>query len=398
MVKTTPRPPPPGIAPKLLAAQVIGTASWAIDIQEPSSIAPGEPASRSTGQGGSPSAIVRDAESIEAKWSLDPLSSNYFALLLAAHHLTVATFVPTDVDARIRHHAWVDADADRLARQIELVDAAASWDARAVSARTLADPRAPEGPPISGHDGEWLAVWAGAMGRALVLDDATSRDRTSAAIDASLARQASLYCALEASPDRMADLLRASTILAHNAGDLSRVVEQWPKRPSIEPHRTRLMKLGHERGDRFGGAFVRAGALNKALTAIENHRFLALRAPRGLRRARSLLLPIGPFLDEWGQTIARTPLLEDDDRAEVVTALLETHVRGPDQQGCLRALAAIHQHAPGGLDRLVPDLPARLRKVVRAGAVRDAMKTSKTAFEQRYFAKARVERALPPPC
>jgi hypothetical protein len=153
------------------------------------------------------------------------------------------------------------------------------------------------------------------------------------------------------------------------------------------------MKLGHERADRFGGAFMRAGTLNKALTAIENHRFLALRAPRGLRRARSLLLPIGPFFDDWGETIARSTLLEHEDRAEVVTALLETHLRGEDQQGPLRGLAAIHHHVPGGLDRLAPDLPARMRKIVRAGAVRDAIKTSKAVFEGRYLARAKVEQA-----
>ena len=138
-------------------------------------------------------------------------------------------------------------------------------------------------------------------------------------------------------------------MLAHNAGDLSRVVEQWPRHPAVEPHRARLMKLGHERGERFGGAFLRAGTINKALTAIENHRFLALRAPRGLRRARALLLPIGPFFDDWGEAVARSTLLEHEDRAAIVEALLETHLRGDDQQGCLRALAAIHEHAEAAL-------------------------------------------------
>jgi hypothetical protein len=149
------------------------------------------------------------------------------------------------------------------------------------------------------------------------------------------------------------------------------------------------MKLGHERGDRFGGAFLRAGILNKALTAIENHRFLALRAARGLRRARALLLPIGPFFDDWGYAVARSPFLEQADRAEIVEGLLLTHLRGEDQHGCLRALAGIHEHLPGGLDRLAPDLPARMRKLVTAGVVREAIKTPKATFEARYVARAR---------
>ena len=366
------RPPPPGIAPSVLATQIGATAPWAVDGDAP--------------------AIVRSAGSIEAAWRQDPLALEYFGLLLAAHYLTVATFVPTDVDVRIRHHAWASAEPDRLARQLDVLEAAASWDARLVSARTVADPRAssPDAHAISGHDGEWLTVWAGALGRAMVIEDQVSSARCLAAIEASLEQQASVYRALEDMPDRLADLIRAGTVLAHNAGDLSRVVEQWPRRPAVEPVRARLMKLGHERGERFGGAFLRAGTINKALTAIETHRFLALRAPRGLRRARALLLPIGPFFDDWGETVARSPLLEPEDRAEIVAALLETHLRGEDQQGCLRALAAIHEHAPGGLDRVAPDLPARMRKLVSAGAVREAMKTSKEVFERRYLARAKA--------
>lgn len=363
--------PPPGIAPSVLASQVAATAPWIVDADL------------------APSALVRDAAAIEARWKLDPLTNEYFALLLAAHFLTVGTFVPTDVDVRIRHHAWTEADAERVARQLDRVDAAATWDARLVSARTVADPRDPERATISGHDGEWLSVWSGALGRALMLEDAVAIERCTTAIDASLDRQAKVYSALEKRPDQLIELLRAGTVLAHNAGDLSRVVEQWPKRPHIEPHRTRFMKLGHDRGERYGGAFLRAGTINKALTAIENHRFLALRAPRGLRRARALLLPIGPFFDDWGEVVARSPLLEPSDRAEVTEALLETHLRGEDQQGCLRALASMHQYSPGGLDRIAPDLPARMRKLVSAGVVRDAVKVSKQAFEARYLVKAK---------
>src|SRR4051794_14305273 len=33
---------------------------------------------------------------------------DYFALCLACHHATVATFVPTDVDSKIRGHLWQD--------------------------------------------------------------------------------------------------------------------------------------------------------------------------------------------------------------------------------------------------------------------------------------------------
>ena len=72
-------------------------------------------------------------------------------LRLAAHYATVATFVPTDVDAQIRHHQWLGiADGERLEAACALVTEAARRDA------TLVSERVTEG--VSGHDGEWLAV------------------------------------------------------------------------------------------------------------------------------------------------------------------------------------------------------------------------------------------------
>jgi hypothetical protein len=62
-----------------------------------------------------------------------------FRLRLAAHHATVATFVPTDVDAHIRHHAWAAlAEPASVIAARALVDEAAARDARVVSQRVTA--------------------------------------------------------------------------------------------------------------------------------------------------------------------------------------------------------------------------------------------------------------------
>jgi hypothetical protein len=148
------------------------------------------------------------------------------------------------------------------------------------------------------------------------------------------------------------------------------VVERWPKAPTLAPLVARFTRLGHDGAARAVPAFQAAGAINKAIMASENHRFLALRRPRCLRRARSLLLPLGPWLDGWGEEIATSALLSDEERAEVVGALLLLHRASPAQLGCLRALAGLHRASPGGLDRYASDLPARLRRDVRGGDVR----------------------------
>lgn len=355
------------IAPRVLFDQVRSTASWALD---------GDPSSPKT----SFRAALADVEAVERAYESDHTSLPYFRALLAAHFCTVATFVPTDVDARIRHHAFEDMDEAKLAAACDVIDEASRWDVRLVSARVVAG--------VSGHDGEWFSVRSGALGRALTIGASALVERLSTAIDEELAREHAALSELLAHGDPL-DVLRIVTTIAHNLGDLSRVVEAWPNRPEHAAHRARYTRLGHAPCDRFGDRFARAGVLNKAEMADENHRFLALRKPRALRRSRDLLLPIGPFFDDWGEAIAKSPSLDERDRAEIAAALVSMHESRPEQRGCLRALSAIHAHAPGGLGALEHMLPARLRKVLSSGPLRDALKTPRAVFEARMRKRAK---------
>jgi hypothetical protein len=133
-----------------------------------------------------------------------------------------------------------------------------------------------------------------------------------------------------------------------------------------------------------------AGALNKELMALENHRFIALRKPRALRRSRALLLPVGPWFDAWGETVCRSELLDEADRAEVVAALVELHRRSPMQEGCLRALAAFHRETRGGLCWYGDALPARLRKAIGRGRIREAIDVPRERFEARIESRCRA--------
>jgi len=55
-------------------------------------------------------------------------------LRLAAHYATVATFVPTDVDAHIRHHMWMlVAEGETFARAKACIDRCVSSSTSAMS-------------------------------------------------------------------------------------------------------------------------------------------------------------------------------------------------------------------------------------------------------------------------
>jgi hypothetical protein len=358
-----------GIADSVLVEQVRNTAAWLWETPLAAPLvalfddATGEPdgadAARAAAGTPEPSGGVRTLR-----------------LRLAAHYATVATFVPTDVDAHIRHHHWMAIDdAGVFAAARACSDEAAARDAMLVSARVT------EG--VSGHDGEWFSVRAGALGRALLLGWVDEAAALAAHIDAELDREEQLFAAAVAHGTPARATLALATALAHNLGDLSRVVDAWPKALASHDYRARFSRLGHADGARSRPAFVLAGELNKEIMALENHRFLALRKPRALRRSRELLLPVGPWFDDWGELIGRSALLDDGDRAEVVSALIELHLSSPRQQGCLRALAGIHRTTRGGLGSYVAELPARVRKEALRGRIREALDVSREHFEAR---------------
>ncbi len=293
----------------------------------------------------------------------------------------MATFVPTDVDARIRHHAFVELDEPALSVACELVDEAARWDVRLVSARVVAISR---GIAVSGS--RCARARSGGRSRS-----ARGRlvDRLREAIDEELAhehavlRELARGDELDLPPRGDDDRPQYGRSLARRGGVARRARASpnyvYDTRASVTRRRPRSATCS-----------TRAGAMNKAEMADENHRFLALRKARGLRRSRDLLLPIGPFFDAWGETVATHPALEHEDRAEVVTALLAVHDHRATERGCLRALAAIDERTPGGLRSFADDLPARLRKLLSTGPIREALKTPRTTFEARLRKRAQT--------
>ena len=356
---------PVGIAPTLLFDQVKSTAPWALSLEPP--LASIE--------------ILKRAPELEMRWLKGEDAEGYFVALLAAHFTTVATFVPTDVDQRIRQHVWSALSGKGLLSAIERVEEVARWDVRQVSERYVVI----DGEVLAGHQGEWLSVMAGALGRALVMADAPVIARATAFIEAELTREARLVTfARKKSSDR--DLLSLVTTVAHNLGDLSRVVDTWRPEHKDSQLGVRYQRLGHEGGARFEGSFVFAGELNKLLMAKENHRFLPLRVPRALRRERAFLLPFGPYFHEWGRGIGSTKHLDDTERAEILLALARVHERRNDELGCLRAIAGIDSVVDGGIAKLARLLPAQEVIALQRPGIRAALRVTEKDFQKKFHA------------
>ncbi len=368
--------PERGIAPEILLTHVENTAPWIRAGRAPPS----------------PYHSVLEA-AFQGKAQFDHYE--YFELCLSAHYATVATFVPTDVDNQIRRHLWhgsLPAEVSR--RMAELVLRSLEWDFRPVTARYQ---EAPGNGYVCGHQGEWFSVAVGAYAAHRESDPALT-ERILARLVKEVKAEAALYSALRKAKDGTG-LLRACTAIAHNLGDLDRVIDQW-ELPAEDPLRRRVYKLGHEgsaAAAEISGVLpeerrllVEAGNLNKAFMASENHRHYPLRKPKGLRRGLELLLPLGPFFDNWGETVGHSRLLEDRDRLEVAEALLEGFQKLSSPKvplyGYARALAGLKRSCA----RVLDELPSSKRKQLEKGTLAELMRGDARALEAAWAKKALV--------
>lgn len=311
----------------------------------------------------------------------------YFELCLAAHYGTVATFVPTDVDNQIRKHLW-ETEPAITRTMAELTLRSRGWEFRPVTARYVEG----AGAYLSGHQGEWFSVAVGAYAAHRASDPALAGE-VLAEIERELRQESQIFEALKKARNGV-ELLRASTLIAHNLGDLDRVIDQW-ELPKEDALRLAVYKLGHEPHASFGPAqtaLLEAGALNKAFMASENHRHYPLRKPKCLRRAAEFMLPLGPFFDAWGETVARSPLLDSREKAEVVEALLDGFHRLSSPKvplyGYARALAGLQRAFPGGPKRLLEELPSKSAKSLSKGEIPEIQRPSAEQFNGAWAKKS----------
>jgi hypothetical protein len=299
---------------------------------------------------------------------------DYFAFCLACHHATVATFVPTDVDTKIRGIVWRETrDLDSLRAMLRFALASRQWTEDGISIRAVRG--------VSGHNGEqWSAIAAG-LGYLLELGDTTSADEALAAIEAEIGREQAVFDAVCAERDAELDLLRLSMTLAHNRGDLTQGMGFWKRTAATVPVMERLSARG-----RFAPAVF---IYQHTGLSAEGHRHYPLRSVKVLRRSAATLLPLCPFLDEWGAVVSH---LEESD--EVLAALVTGCQKVQGQQGYYRAIAGMRAASSGAFDRAAARMPNAAQRLLREPDLRKLIDVPRISFESMMRKRARAALAI----
>jgi hypothetical protein len=383
------------IGPRTLVAQVQNAAPWLFDGSHPDSAAvPPTSGERLIEHGFHPLgwwSILRESGRLEAQSEPTPRArTDYFALCLAVHCASVATYVPTDVDAKIRHALWFD---DQPEEELSAMRALAlyhgAWEVRRISARVVEVEGAG---PVSGHDGERLSVLCGGMMGMLAAGRTQDAAAFEQAVDDELAREARAFETLAAARGREVDLLNLCTALTHNVGDVMQAIERKGTKGLGAEQKLRFADLARERFERYGGAFGKAAAVYRELLASEGHRHYPLREQKLLRASHELLLPLGPFMDEWGAKLARWPKWSAKERAAVVGSLLDGCRKVQGQEAYYRALAGFDRTFPGGLEsrELDAHYASAARRELKDSNLRRKLAVRKESFESSYAKRARA--------
>lgn len=310
--------------------------------------------------------------------------SDYYRFCLSAHWATAGAFVPTDVDNAIRWKLWQEISPNLAAAQAELVLESLAWDYEPVTARIV---RGPAGELLSTHEGTWFSVAVGAYAACRNKRPELAA-RVLAAMAAEAERERAVFAAIVAQGDGVS-ILKASALIAHNFGDLDRVADQWELPRESDPLMKTFYDAAKPGSPLYGGLLGWAGTLNAKFLSADNHRHYPLRAPRGLRRAPELLIPVGPFFDEWGRAVARHPALSREDVAEVARALIDGWARLHGPAGYARALAGILEVFPGGRQALGKLLPGADRRRLESGPIKAAMDVPQVRFEAQWANRVR---------
>ena len=360
----------PWIGPETLISQVRSTAPFL----EPRLPEPG----RLIELGHSPDGFLR----ILANWesilrpglNIEEQLQDYFALCLACHHATVATFVPTDVDTKIRGIVWRESrDPDVLRPMLRLALAARAWTEDGISVRAIRG--------VSGHNGEQWSAIAGGLGYLLELGDTVSAEEAQAAIEAEIDREQAVFDECAAERDAELDLLRLSMTLAHNRGDLTQGMGFWKPTALTAPVMEHLSQRG-----RFSLA-VRMYEFT-GLSA-EGHRHYPLRAVKVLRHSPATLLPLCPFLDDWGGVVAQL-----EECHEVLAGLVSGCHKIRGQQGYYRAISGMRIASSGAFDRAAARMPNTTQRLLRCAELRKIIDVPRVSFESMMRKRARMALAM----
>ncbi len=315
----------------------------------------------------------------------------YFHMCLCAHWSTAGTFVPTDVDNQIREKLWKHSSIlKHIDKMAKTTIEAWKWDYSQVTNRKSYNRMNEQ--MMSTHEGTWLSVAIGAYCALVKYEKNDLAKDMADVILEEIKKEEKILTQLREDRDHI-NFLRAAPLMAHNFGDLDRVMEQWNMDGS-DPFFKHIYKLGHQLNPNYSPILVYTGKVNKEFSSKENHRHMSMRQPKCLRRSYKFLIPVGPFMDDWGTTLGQSNNLTLMEKAEIVAALYDGYKRQDQAFGYIRAYRNLIRELENGLESLEHVIPFDLAYELKNSEFAKLANITREEFEEDY--KKRLESFICP--
>lgn len=310
--------------------------------------------------------------------------SEYFYLCMAAHWATAGTYVPTNVDNQIREGLWKHKEiGGQIEKMARITIDSWNWNYEEVTNRKSYNPD--KGQVLSTHEGTWLSVAIGAYNALIKYKKENLAREVAEVILEEISKEEKLLNYLREKRDHI-NFLRSTALMAHNFGDLDRVIDQW-QMPEDDSFRKRIYKLGHQLNDSYSPILSYAGQVNKKFLSVENHRHMSLRQAKSLRRSYKFLVPVGPFMDEWGEILGKSQDLNPSEKGEIVISLFEGFKRQDHAYGYARAYGGMMRELSHGINSLEAHLPFDLISEIKKSAFFKISEIPKEEFESDFKKK-----------
>jgi hypothetical protein len=308
--------------------------------------------------------------------------TEYFHICMAAHWSTAGTFVPTDVDNQIREKLWKHASIKKhIEKMARITIDSWSWNYEQVTNRKSYNRK--NNQVMSTHEGTWLSVAIGAYCALKKHGLDKLCEEVENVILAEIEKEQSLLIQLREDKDHI-NFLRAAPLMAHNFGDLDRVMVQWQMHEN-DLFCKKIYKLGHILNEDYSPILVYTGKVNKEFSSKENHRHMSMRQPKCLRRSHEFLIPVGPFMDQWGHTLCESKTITLEEKAEIVAALYEGHKRQDQALGYIRCYRELSKAFPGEISGLENYLAFDLLQEIKTSSFHALSKQDLNEFESNYI-------------
>lgn len=307
--------------------------------------------------------------------------TDYFYLCMASHWATAGTFVPTNVDNQIREGLWKHKETEaNLDKMIRMTVDSWLWNYEQVTNRKSYNLERKQ--VLSTHEGTWLSVAIGAYCATEKYKRADLQEEMMQVILSEIEKEEKLLLRLREERDHI-NFLRSTALMAHNFGDLDRVIDQWGMSED-HPFRKRIYKLGHKLNEFYSPILVYAGEVNKKFLSLENHRHMSMRQPKCLRLSHEFLIPVGPFMDEWGMILGASKKLTNAQKGEIICAFFEGFRRQDQAFGYARAYRGLVSRLTNGLEALVADIPYDVIQDIKKSKFQVVSEQNEEEFVQIY--------------